>query len=575
MNRALYFLIACLLVVGLATAAWSADPTTASAVDADYSLAQIYRIPRIPGPVPLPRIPPKGLLFKWPGPDLTVSISGPARAIPGESIALTVTVRNKGRVSAVGTQENSQGGYMVDLVLSQDTNIPPGWAVQPVYAGKTEDDFVEDMLILGGRISNTQTVAPGGTATYNLPAYIPKYIDPDIYCLAAVVDPGDRIFELIEGNNIYCHRLQIGATADPDVEVPDGVGMWIMPYGVGGTSLDRIKPNGLTDYAGMTNAPFGGRLGFRLGHDQRIPSARFRYYRWLYRPQGTTEWQEFTEPVKVHYVREQGGEVSFPVLVLGPESVGGRQLYRFRPHLAPAEPGANTYWPTANWFGDIYTGFLRTPQLNDGLYQIRLEIFNGQGSPMLPGPNTFRFIVPTGVGPDETILTEAATPTGGGFVFNLRIDNRHCGAFIEPPAIGTSTVADKCGFLLYGSDTDEVRILFRATHPADFAYFRFRIIRGINEASLATGEVNATSAGDYTGDGHGNFNTIYEVRNLLGDCPQKAAFSENLYVYAKATTGWGHRISAYDASFVRAFALAPTVTATLVPLLRPGVIMPQ
>ena len=39
--------------------------------------------------------------------------------------------------------------------------------------------------------------------------------------------------------------------------------------------------------------------------------------------------------------------------------------------------------------------------------------------------------------------------------------------------------------------------------------------------------------------------------------PVKGAFAANLYVYAKATTGWHQRISGLDASFVRAFALAP------------------
>jgi hypothetical protein len=53
----------------------------------------------------------------------------------------------------------------------------------------------------------------------------------------------------------------------------------------------------------------------------------------------------------------------------------------------------------------------------------------------------------------------------------------------------------------------------------------------------------------------GNFQHDFLRSTLLGPCTE-AAFSENLYVYAKATRGWGHRISAYDASFVRAFALS-------------------
>ena len=69
-------------------------------------------------------------------------------------------------------------------------------------------------------------------------------------------------------------------------------------------------------------------------------------------------------------------------------------------------------------------------------------------------------------------------------------------------------------------------------------------------------EVAATTAGPYAGDGVGNFTKDFARGTLLGRCTN-AAFAETLYVFAKATTGWGVRISSYDASDVRAFALAP------------------
>jgi uncharacterized membrane protein YeiH len=255
--------------------------------------------------------------------------------------------------------------------------------------------------------------------------------------------------------------------------------------------------------------------------------------------------------------------VSFPVYPLGPKSVGGKKLYEFRPHDPPLEPGAVTAWPTTDWFGDIYSGFLNTPGLADSLHQIRLEVFNSAGAPVSPGASTFEFIVPTGAAPDGTVLTRPAVSgtevVGGGFVFHLRIDNRKCGAVIDAPSIGASAVADVCGFLLYNNkNSDSVRIAFHATHPAHFGVFSFGIVRGAVAADSAQGELTAAAAGAYTGNGSGDFSRNVLVRDLLGaSCPDKAAFSENLYVYAKATTGWSHRISAYDASAVRAFALAP------------------
>ena len=56
------------------------------------------------------------------------------------------------------------------------------------------------------------------------------------------------------------------------------------------------------------------------------------------------------------------------------------------------------------------------------------------------------------------------------------------------------------------------------------------------------------SPGDFTSNG-------LTVGDLLGTCVN-GAFAEVLNVYATATTGWGDSITAYDASFVRAFALA-------------------
>jgi hypothetical protein len=63
----------------------------------------------------------------------------------------------------------------------------------------------------------------------------------------------------------------------------------------------------------------------------------------------------------------------------------------------------------------------------------------------------------------------------------------------------------------------------------------------------------------------GSFSAARTVNHLLNDnlpggcvvggCPV-AGFSENLYVWASATDGWS-RQSQYDASFVRAFVLAP------------------
>jgi rhodanese-related sulfurtransferase len=506
-------------------------------------------------------------------PDLIVNLNVPEKVIAGEDVALEVIVSNIGSATAPGSIESEIAYYVVDLILSSDDIIPLELAVYPVSAGKTREDFVEDMLLEGGRISRTESISPGNSVSYTLDLYIPEKTSPGIYCLGAVVDPAKTVEELSEENNTYCHKINI-LPSETSIHPPEGVDFWVMPYGVGGTTLNNINADGLTNYTDwmsgytMVDAPFGNppgsRLGFRHGYDGRIPTSEIMYYRWLYKDESETEWNEFTEPVNVHYVKDDHGVVTFPVYSLGPKGINGMNLYEFRPHNAPdvceSTEDCETYWPTTDWFADIYSGFLNTYAISNGKHDIKLEIYNETGNQVMPDGIKFEFIVPTGVDGDGTILTREATSgeiDNGGFVFSLHIDNRKCSAIIDAPSIGTTSMADECGFLRYSPGDEVVHIAFHATHPGNFALFNFRIFRGSKEVtSVNGGEVGAHLIGSYDGDGNGNFENETSMGLLLENCLE-AAFSENLYVYAKATTGWGHRINTYDAQAVRAFALSP------------------
>jgi hypothetical protein len=357
--------------------------------------------------------------------------------------------------------------------------------------------------------------------------------------------------------------------SETGVTPPGGVGNWVLAYGVGGTTLERIDTFGLTDYTEgglvMNDAPFGSHLGFRSGSSSAIPTTDLYYYRWEYKHDGEAGWHDFDENVVVHYVKEVPGEMpSFPTYKLGPNPVGGKNLYQFRPHDPPAIPGAVTYWPTGGFLGDIYSGFLNTvsKSLSPGRYLVRLSVFDSLGNKTLPGAGTFRFLIPTAPEAGGTIPTRLALPAeivDGGVRFYLHVDNRPCSAYIAAPTIGGTPASDTCGFLRYDPvDPSPVSIAFHASHPDSFAVFTFRIYRGIftvDSSLVAYPEVGAATAGVYASDGHGNFGHDFKRSTLLGPCTE-AALSENLYVYAKATTGWSTRISGYDRSFVRAFALA-------------------
>lgn len=388
----------------------------------------------------------------------------------------------------------------------------------------------------------------------------------------------------------------------PDVGLPPEVDTWVMPFQVGLTeiwgtpsgtptpappSAGWVKSNGMTDYGSVTDAPFGGYLPFTMGHSNDVPSDDVRYYRWSYRKVGTTTLKQMDETVVRHYVKQSPGDLpSFPVYELGPKTVGGKQnLFEFKPPTAPApDPGdpagTVTYWPTDNFFSsDRYAAFLNSNEgaSDAGQYEIWLELFDKDGNLVDPGAGTFDFIVPNQVNPDQSVEARAATTaeiktetidgvTHKGFVFKLHIDNNQCTATIAPPNIEGTTVADECGFLRYNpDDSKKVTLAFQALHPNGHATFSFNVHRGATYLPGASGggEVTAGSAGPYSGDGSGNFTNDFNRPTLLcgpadpSECCEEAAFAENLHVRAKATRGFGHRISAYDDHDVRAFALAP------------------
>ena len=191
-----------------------------------------------------------------------------------------------------------------------------------------------------------------------------------------------------------------------------------------------------------------------------------------------------------------------------------------------------------------------------------LEVFDQNANPAAPGSGTFTFILAESVAADGTITARAADPAemdGDGYVFNIHVDNNPCTAATDPPAITGGGTADSCGFLTYTSTSQPITIAFQAKHPNEFATFSLEMVRGVTAVSVADvpggTEVSALTAGAYAGDGVGDFTNTFTVGALLDTCVN-GGFAESLYVAAKATTGWGDSITAYDASALEAFALA-------------------
>jgi hypothetical protein len=566
---------------------------------------------RIRNPIPVPPLPPEPDPGPFPGPrpgpdpspEARTSLdrirlarpqfSAPAEALPARELNLG-SGELQGRIRAIS-------GTMSTLELRRElVNLSDliriylcGWP------------WLDPFFLY--RVDCIKTVQVDENGRFETTIYYPCFGDkPDLYFKAEQwrgwAWPYGPLWETIYEPPVRCNtywNYQCGTevtinVTDPSaipcvpedpVDVPTGVTTWVMPFAVGGTKLwgtppgnppapgGWVKSDGLTDYGGFTNAPFGGRLGFRHGHSNNIPNG-IKYYRWSYRKVGTLGRSQMFEEVVRHYVKQSPGLLpTFPIYSLGPNTVGPNgNLFEFKPATPPGPgptdpPGTTTYWPTDDFFADIYSGFLTTAALPPdipgaaGQYQLKLEVFDAAGNQVMPSAGTFTFIVPTGVtnGTVQARQAQASEIDNGGFVFNLHVDNNQCSAFIDPPNIGGTSQADECGFLRYiPGQTTPVTIAFHAQHPNNFAEFNFRIFRGANvlpAADAINQEVATLSAGPYTGDGVGNFVNDFDRSVLLGSCTN-AAFAERVHVFAKATTGWSQRISSYDADDTRAFALA-------------------
>ena len=142
-------------------------------------------------------------------PDLIVRISGPQAAKAGDDIGplVKVTARNIGSMAAPGTTGaiSPPNGYMIDVVLSKDTNVPAAFAT-------FSPNFVEDALLKGGRISVTKDLAPLALQAYPTGAGIPADTPTGLYNLCARIDAGNKVAESNEANNVHCASIKIKGT---------------------------------------------------------------------------------------------------------------------------------------------------------------------------------------------------------------------------------------------------------------------------------------------------------------------------------------------------------------------------
>jgi hypothetical protein len=151
-------------------------------------------------------------------PDLVVKTAAPPTANAGDNIGPLIHVRatNIGTAPAPGTAGtiDRPHGFVIDVVLSTDTSVPPG-------AATFSPNFSEDVLLKGGRISSTTDLAAGASKSYPSlqggSGTIPTDTPAGTYFICARIDSGNQVVELSEGNNVGCSRIKIGSSGKPDL----------------------------------------------------------------------------------------------------------------------------------------------------------------------------------------------------------------------------------------------------------------------------------------------------------------------------------------------------------------------
>lgn len=145
---------------------------------------------------------------------------GGTNYVIGDNLLISFRVMNRppATATAPGTLSANTSGWMVDIVLSTDDNVPAG------FAGYSPN-WREDVLLRGGRMSRTNDLAPGQEQLFNGPTVMlggppprpydylsfpmPAGVRPGNYFVCVVSDPNNVIAETNEINNATCQPITI------------------------------------------------------------------------------------------------------------------------------------------------------------------------------------------------------------------------------------------------------------------------------------------------------------------------------------------------------------------------------
>lgn len=435
------------------------------------------------------------------------------------------------------------------------------------------------------------------TTVYKPP--IPCYTYWDFVCGSEVniKITDDRVrwecSDVIDGDIVWVKSIGHGASVSRIKQVDDLVT-------IQGKSFNRI---GLTDAvvtlsqvtSGDYRQPFGGGLYFLLQFGSGLPSTGVKYYRWSYRKvkeadlsdTGITAYTRLSNPISKGYTFEYidgGGHKQFGSnsFKLGPYPIGGTPDLYIIPPTSPAMAPVNAPESSPFWDQNTVSVTFDSKLDGDGLYEFKLELFNGAGHLVnvpkasqffrVPKPDTFS---PSILAPDNMLIESGGNVSA--YKMLVRIDNQSCKAAVDkikiltgPDYVDAST--DCCGFVKYNpaqkNNNSLIKISFQAYHPNNFANFGFVVQKGTcndaaqknatNVSGMVIGDAPAGDGVPYVRSTASIFSKTFSPDTLLGICSSggKGAFAEQLSVSVLTIDG-NIRLYSRDASGLAAFALEP------------------
>ncbi|MGX5816574.1 hypothetical protein ACWKWU_00165 [Chitinophaga lutea] len=359
-----------------------------------------------------------------------------------------------------------------------------------------------------------------------------------------------------------------------------------------------LNEQGLTDVSlpyspntwGGYRRPFSGGLTIRVQFSFNLPNNSIKYYRWSARKLKHADlsdaggaWMPLNNPVAKAYAYSYmvGSELrldGYENVPLGPVTVGTvSDLFKIPPVYPPATAGQLYPWWTTGQ--DTYSVSFDTNALDgDGLYELKMELFNQTGALATVAPDVWQVPHPDTFSPhiDAPAVNLNTTAAGAvAYKLKMRVDNNapdgeiyKLQADLDGDGVFENVSPDCCGFVAYNGAigaNKTLRISFRAYQPQNFADFSFGVTKGTcgDTPASDSGMVIASTA-KYTRNGFSVFAANFSPEEMLGKCSEKnaanqetgkAAFAQVLHIQPLAVNGTWQTFG--NVGKVAAFALEP------------------